>query len=207
MQGGMVVLILEVLMKKNTIQRGGMMKTYPNWFYVPAVTAFFIFFIIPTLSAFYFSLTRWTIFNSTFIGFENYIAFLSDPMLSIGLKNTFIYAFLTSGLKTILALPLAVMLTSNIRFKGFYRSVVFFPVLVSTIAVGITFSIMMQPNLGLINVVLGFMGLPPQPDWLGSPPHLALYSVIFVDIWKGIGIATVIYMAGILASHRITSMP
>ncbi|MBJ2356223.1 sugar ABC transporter permease, partial [Sphaerochaeta sp. S2] len=89
-------------MKKNTIQRG-MMKTYPNWFYVPAVTAFFIFFIIPTLSAFYFSLTRWTIFDSTYIGMENYISFLSDPMLSIGLKNTFIYAFLTSGLKTVLA--------------------------------------------------------------------------------------------------------
>ncbi len=193
---GMVVLILEVLMKKNTIQRG-MMKTYPNWFYVPAVTAFFIFFIIPTLSAFYFSLTRWTIFDSTYIGMENYISFLSDPMLSIGLKNTFIYAFLTSGLKTVLALPLAVMLTSGIRFKGFYRSVVFFPVLVSTIAVGITFSILMQPNIGLINVVLGSMGLP-QPDWLGSP-KVALYSVIFVDVWKGIGIATVIYMAGIIS--------
>jgi raffinose/stachyose/melibiose transport system permease protein len=89
------------------------------------------------------------------------------------------------------------MLTSGIRFKGFYRSVVFFPVLVSTIAVGITFSILMQPNIGLINVVLGSMGLP-QPDWLGNP-HIALYSVIFVDVWKGIGIATVIYMAGIIS--------
>jgi len=89
------------------------------------------------------------------------------------------------------------MLTSGIRFKGFYRSVVFFPVLVSTIAVGITFSILMQPNIGLINVVLGSMGLP-QPDWLGSP-QVALYSVIFVDVWKGIGIATVIYMAGIIS--------
>jgi raffinose/stachyose/melibiose transport system permease protein len=89
------------------------------------------------------------------------------------------------------------MLTSGIRFKGFYRSVVFFPVLVSTIAVGITFSILMQPNAGLINVVLGSMGLP-QPDWLGNP-QIALYSVIIVDVWKGIGIATVIYMAGIIA--------
>ncbi|MGD9927629.1 MAG: carbohydrate ABC transporter permease [Sphaerochaeta sp.] len=55
----------------------------------------------------------------------------------------------------------------------------------------------MQPNIGLINVVLGSMGLP-QPDWLGNP-HIALYSVIFVDVWKGIGIATVIYMAGIIS--------
>ncbi|MBI9095160.1 MAG: sugar ABC transporter permease [Sphaerochaeta sp.] len=173
------------------------MKTYPNWFYLPAIITFTIFFVFPTLSAFYFSLTRWTIFDATFIGFENYVSFLSDQMLSIGLKNTFIYAFLTSGIKTILALPLAVILTSSIRFKGFYRSVVFFPVLVSTIAVGITFSILMQPNSGLFNVILGSMGLP-EPDWLGSP-KLALFSVIFVDVWKGIGIATIIYMGGILA--------
>jgi len=172
-------------------------KTYPYWFYLPAILTFAIFFVVPTVSAFYFSLTRWTIFDATFIGFENYVSFLSDPMLSIGLRNTFIYAILTSGLKTILALPLGVLLTSNIRFKGFYRSVVFFPVLVSTVAIGITFSILMQPNNGVINVMLRTIGLP-QPDWLGNP-KLALYSVIFVDVWKGIGIATVIYMAGILA--------
>lgn len=171
--------------------------SYPNSFYLPAVITFIIFFIIPTISAFYFSLTRWTLFESTFIGLENFKSFLTDPMLSIGLKNTFIYAFLTSGFKTVLALPLAVLLTSRIWFKGFYRSVVFFPVLVSTIAVGVTFSSLMQPNNGVINVTLASFGFG-KPDWLGNP-GLALYSVIFVDIWKGIGIATVIYMAGILA--------
>ncbi len=171
--------------------------SYPNWFYLPAVITFAIFFIWPTLSAFYYSLTRWTIFDATFIGLENYAQFLSDPMLSIGLKNTFIYGILTSGLKTVLALPLAVLLTSGIRFKGFYRSLVFFPVLVSTIAVGITFSILMQPNEGLFNVLLASVGAP-RVDWLGNP-RLALFSVIFVDVWKGIGIATVIFMAGILA--------
>jgi raffinose/stachyose/melibiose transport system permease protein len=184
-------------MGKKSIHRS-LQAAYPNWFYLPGVLTFVLFFIIPTVSAFYFSLTRWTLFEATFIGFENYVAFLSDPMLSIGLKNSLIYAFLTSATKTILALPLAVLLTSEIlRFKGFYRSVVFFPVLVSTIAVGITFSILMQPNKGVINVALRALHLP-YFDWLGDP-RLALYSVIFVDVWKGIGIATVIYMAGILA--------
>ena len=69
--------------------------------YLPAIITFGIFFIIPTLASFYYSLTRWTIFDATYIGLENYKAFLSDPMLSIGLKNTFIYAILTSGLKTV----------------------------------------------------------------------------------------------------------
>jgi raffinose/stachyose/melibiose transport system permease protein len=147
--------------------------------------------------AFYFSFTRWTLFDATFIGLDNYVTFLNDPSLKFGLINTIIYAVLTSGLKVVISLPLAMLLTSNIRFKELYRSIVFFPVLVSTVAVGITFSTLMQPSTGLINTVLHAMGLP-QPDWLGNP-RLALYSVALVDVWKGLGIATVIFMAGILS--------
>jgi len=55
----------------------------------------------------------------------------------------------------------------------------------------------MQPSTGLINTALGALGLP-QPHWLGDP-DLALYSVILVDIWQGLGIATVIFIAGILS--------
>jgi raffinose/stachyose/melibiose transport system permease protein len=173
------------------------LRTYPNSFYLPAALVFGVFFLVPTALAFYFSLTRWTLFSATFIGFDNYVTFLNDPMLMSGLRNTLIYAVLTSGLKVIISLPLATLLTSNIRLKGLLRSIIFFPVLVSTVAVGITFSTLMQPSVGLINTALGFLGLP-QPDWLGDP-DLALYSVALVDVWKGIGIAMVIFMAGILS--------
>ena len=97
----------------------------------------------------------------------------------------------------IISLPLAVLLTSSIRLKALMRGIIFFPVLVSTVAVGITFATLMQPSTGLINNALGALGLP-QPDWLGNP-SLALYSVALVDVWKGVGIATVIFIAGILA--------
>jgi raffinose/stachyose/melibiose transport system permease protein len=173
------------------------LRTYPNWFYLPAAIVFGLFFIVPTAMAFYFSLTRWTLFNATFIGLDNYVSFLGDPRLMAGLRNTLIYAVMTSGLKVIIALPLAMLLTSNIHLKGVFRGIIFFPVLVSTVAVGITFSVLMQPSVGLINTVLGFFGLP-QPQWLGNP-DLALYSVALVDVWKGIGIAMVIFMGGILS--------
>jgi raffinose/stachyose/melibiose transport system permease protein len=173
------------------------LRTYPNWFYLPAAIVFGVFFLVPTATAFYFSLTRWTLFDATFIGFDNYVTFLNDPSLMSGLVNTIIYAVLTSGLKVIISLPLAMLLTSSIRLKGLFRSIIFFPVLVSTVAVGITFATLMQPSTGLINTAFGFFGLP-QPDWLGNP-SLALYSVVLVDVWKGIGIAMVIFMAGILS--------
>ncbi|MEI7847663.1 MAG: sugar ABC transporter permease [Chloroflexota bacterium] len=173
------------------------LHTYPNWFYLPAALVFGVFFIVPTALAFYFSLTRWTLFNATFIGLDNYVAFLRDPQLMSGLRNTLIYAILTSGLKVVIALPLAMLLTSNIRLKGLLRGIIFFPVLVSTVAVGITFASLMQPSVGLINTFLGFLGLP-HPDWLGNPA-IALYSVALVDVWKGVGIAMVLFIAGILS--------
>ncbi len=184
-------------MNIHTQRPRAVLRTYPNWFYLPAALVFGIFFVVPTLLAFYFSMTRWTLFNATFIGLDNYTSFLSDSRLIAGLRNTLIYALLTSGLKVIISLPLAMLLTSNIRLKGLLRGFIFFPVLVSTVAVGITFAALMQPSVGLINTALGFVGLP-QPDWLGNPEY-ALYSVALVDVWKGVGIATVIFIAGILS--------
>ncbi len=173
------------------------LRTYPHWFYLPAAAVFVVFFLVPTALAFYFSLTRWSLFDATFIGLDNYKDFVGDPQLMSGLRNTLIYAVLTSGFKVIIALPLAMLLTSRLRLKGLFRSIIFFPTLVSTVAVGITFATLMQPSVGLINTVLGSLGLP-QPDWLGNP-SLALYSVALVDIWRGIGIAMVIFIAGILS--------
>src|SRR5690606_12503649 len=147
------------------------------------------------IAAFYFSLTRWTLFEATFIGFRNYETFFNNPQLIGGLKNTIIYAIMTSGLKVVISLPLAMLLTSRLQLKSLFRGIIFFPVIVSTIAVGITFSMLMQPSVGFINIALGSLGLP-QPNWLGNP-RLALYSVALVDVWKGLGIATVIFIAGI----------
>lgn len=173
-------------------------RAYPHWFYLPGGIVFLLFFIAPTALAFYFSLTRWSLFDATFVGLDNYATFLTDPMLMTGLQNTVVYAVLTSAFKVLLALPLAVLLVSSaVRFKGLHRSIVFFPTLVSTVAVGITFSALMQPSTGMINAALKLLGLG-QPDWLGNPA-LSLYSVALVDIWRGIGIALVIFMAGILA--------
>jgi len=181
-------------MEHNTRAKS-VLVSYPYWFYLPAAILFGVFFLIPTGMAFYYSLTRWSLFDATFIGLDNYKLFLSDSQLKLAFRNTIIYAVLTSGLKVIIALPLAVLLTSKLKFRGFFRSVIYFPVLVSVVAVGITFSTLMQPSTGLINTALGSFGVD-KINWLGNPA-LALYSVVIVDVWRGIGIAMVIFMAGI----------
>src|SRR3954451_23562795 len=173
---------------------------YPYWFYLPAFIVFFIFFLVPTFSSFYYSLTRWTLFDSQFIGLDNFTQFFSEPELTRGLTYTLIYAVVTSGSKVVLGMLLAVLLTSSVAGRAFMRSVLFFPVLVSTIGVGLTFTILMQPDIGLIDRTLGVVGIH-GPAWLVDP-DLALLSVALVDIWKGVGLATVIYIAGIVSIPR-----
>ncbi len=172
-------------------------SAYPGWFYLPAAVVYGVLFLLPTFASLYFSLTRWTLFDSTFIGFENFIQFFREPFLVQGPINTVVYAVMNSGMKVVLGLLLAVLLTSQVAARGYLRSVVFFPVLVSTVGVGITFTVLMHPTQGAINEALAMFGIK-GPGWLTNP-SLALFSVALVDVWKGVGLATVIYIAGIVA--------
>jgi raffinose/stachyose/melibiose transport system permease protein len=172
-------------------------RNYSYTFLLPGAIIYFIIFILPTFMSFFFSMTRWTLLDYEFIGFDNFITFFQEPSLTIGFKNTFIYALVTCVLKVVLGLLLGVFLTSKIKSKAYLRSVVFFPTLVSTIAIGTAFSMMMHPTEGLINTALSAIGIA-GPDWLGDT-RMALLSVAFVDVWKGVGFATVIYIAGIMS--------
>ena len=171
---------------------------------VPGAVLYIALFFIPTVLSLFFSLTRWTLQEWTFIGFENFTLYFSEEYLRIGFRNTIIYGFLTSALKVIIALYLASFLSSKLRASGFMRSVLFFPTLVSTIGVGITFSILLNPWEGVVNQfikwVAGLVGFTTDgPGWLVDPNLLPIISVSMVDVWKGVGIATLIYIAGIAA--------
>ncbi len=170
---------------------------YPFWFYLVPGLIYAVFFILPTLSSFYYSFTRWDLFTARWIGLDNYRTFFEEQALVTGLRNTLIYAVLTSGTKVVLGMALALLLTSKIIARGYLRSVIFFPVLVSTIGVGLTFTVLMNPERGLINAALGAAGVE-GPGWLTNP-SLALISIALVDIWKGVGLATVIYIAGLVS--------
>src|SRR5215218_823409 len=75
---------------------------YPYWFYLPAAVIFFVFFVVPTFSSFFFSLTRWDLTDWEFIELDNFIQFFQEPALVMSLKNTLIYAVVTCGLKVVL---------------------------------------------------------------------------------------------------------
>jgi raffinose/stachyose/melibiose transport system permease protein len=168
---------------------------YPYWFILPAAVVYAVLYLLPTVASFWFSLTRWDLTTAEFIGLDNFRQFFSEPFLTEGLVNTLIYAVMTSGLKTIIGLLLAVYLTSNVFAQSLQRNLMFFPVLVSTIGVGLTFNALMHPTKGMINAGLAALGIA-GPGWLVNP-DLALFSIAIIDVWKGIGLATLIYIAGL----------
>ncbi|WP_059102621.1 carbohydrate ABC transporter permease [Shouchella shacheensis] len=172
-------------------------KMYSYYFLLPAAIIYTVFFLFPTGMSFFYSMTWWTLTDWEFIGFENFITFFETPSLRIGFRNTLFFAVTAVTGKIILGLLIAVFLCSKIKNRDLLRSFVFFPVLISAVAIGSAFSVMMHPSNGLINDALNLFGIPGV-DWLGNP-DLAIFSVAFTDIWRGLGIAVVIFIAGIMA--------
>ncbi|MDX2479318.1 MAG: sugar ABC transporter permease, partial [Desulfuromusa sp.] len=114
-----------------------------------------------------------------------------------------IFTVITILLKTAVALLLAILLTSGVRrFTNVHRMIIYLPAIVPMIVVGIVFKSILHPSTGVLNVFLSSIGLDfLAQSWLTNP-KIALYSVIFVDTWKGIGYIMVILIAGLEAIPR-----
>jgi raffinose/stachyose/melibiose transport system permease protein len=172
-------------------------KAYSLWFMLPLGIIYVILFLLPTILSFFFSLTIWSWSGWRFVGLGNFVTFFTDYSLGISLVNTLIYSGSVCLFKVILGLLLGVILSGKLRGRNFITAFIFFPNLLSSIAIGLAFKALLHPTRGLINLGLAIAGIS-GPDWLGNS-NTALLAVILVDLWKGIGITTVIYLAGINA--------
>ncbi|WP_238727381.1 carbohydrate ABC transporter permease [Diplocloster modestus] len=173
---------------------------YSYWMLLPCLAIFGIFFLLPAVMGVGFSFLniRNVDFQAaTFAGIGNYKNVLTDSGMNIAIKNSFIFAFVTTILKVTLGLLLAVLLNNKLKTTNFMRTVFFLPAVLSSVAVGLIFTAMMHPANGIINVALRAMGLPMlAQNWL-TDPKLAIFSVAFVEVWKWTGFTMVILLAGL----------
>lgn len=175
-------------------------KIYPFYFSVGAIILYSLFMVIPGLLGFYLSFTDWNRYSSeiNFIGFQNFELIFSKQNYWHSITNTVIFTVVTIGLKTLFALLLALLLTKGIkRFFNFHRVIIYLPAIIPMIVIGIAFKSILHPATGVLNELLRRVGLDfLTQQWLTNP-HLALYSVIGVDTWKGVGYIMVIMIAGL----------
>jgi multiple sugar transport system permease protein len=136
-----------------------------------------------------------TPFAVGFIGIDNYTHLLGDPLFRKVMVNTGLYVVLGVPLTMGLALGAAVLLNRIERVKGLFRVGYYLPVVTSIVAVSVVWKFLYRPDGGLINEVLGLVGLP-QPEWLDNP-SLALPSLVVMAAWRNLGSLMIIFLAGL----------
>ena len=164
-------------------------KYAPYLFLLPAAVVLVIFFFIPFFQTFLLSFLDYStnIYKPEFIGLENYIKLLHNPIFYKVLWNTFIYLFVAVPILAIFPLFLGVTL---------YKILIYLPVIVSIVVAAIAFK-WLYADQGILNYAVTSLGFK-SIGWL-TDPNYALYSVIIVTIWKGIGYYMIIYLAALMS--------
>ncbi|MBN8547317.1 MAG: sugar ABC transporter permease [Ignavibacteria bacterium] len=178
------------------------MKKAAYFFLAPALTAIFVFFFIPVISAFIISFTDFDIYaignysKFRFTAFDNYIKLFDNALFWTALKNTLFFVVISGPLSIAVSLGAAMMLNSKlVKFKGIFRLVYFMPVVTTLVAVSIVWRFIYHPEFGLLNYGLSFLGIG-KIDWLGDP-NWSMPSIILLSIWKNFGYNMIIFIAGL----------
>ena len=166
------------------------------FFLLPAFAVIFLFHVIPAFYAWYISFFKFdNLSPMIFTGLSNYARLLKDEMFWKSLFNTFYFAAGTIPLSIIISVFIAVLLNQKIRGLSFFRTAYFLPVITSMNAVAMVWLWIFQPDIGLLNYILGFFGVS-RINWLMDPVW-AMPAVIMVSVWKNIGYNIIIFLVGL----------
>lgn len=168
-------------------------------FLAPAVILFGLFTAYPLIKTVIMSFYSWDGFSDTktFVGFANLSRVFSDDVFWLGMKNVVIFAIAAFLIMNPIALLLAVLVSGEIEGSKFYRIIFYLPVMLSGIVVGFVWSWLFNGDYGLINSVLKMLGLANlQQDWLNQP-GTAIFAIIVVSIWQGIGGSFLLFWSGL----------
>jgi multiple sugar transport system permease protein len=172
---------------------------------IPLFVALFVVDAFPLAYAFVASLQRFMLSGADqsrpFIGLDNYTSFVFTPEFSNAAVNTIILTVSVVTLEMTIAFAIAYLLAlPNLRFRNLYFVVIMVPLLLSPVAVGLSWRLILHPDLGILNYVIGLVGIPRQA-WLGNV-NLAMPSLIAVDIWHETSALILIFYAGLQALPR-----
>lgn len=183
------------MFKKRTLQ-----QKQEIWAYGFLVVPLFFFIVVrffPTFYSFNVSLRDWSMLSleKPFIGLDNFRGLLGDEVFWKALGNTFKYVLLGVPIQIVIGLSIALMLHNIDRFVPLFRTLFFVPYVTSVVAVAWVWRFMYQPHIGLFNRFLLDLGFE-QIHFLRNP-DTALYSILAMIIWHGLGFQIVLFLAGL----------
>ena len=172
-------------------------KTTPYLYMLPGCAMVLVFVYIPVIANCVYSFFRLSSYSAgmKFVGLDNYIRFFHNESLGIMLRNNLLYCVISLivlvGFGTVIALLLESKLASS-RFRNAFRNIYYIPALISLTAVGLMFTFIYEPNLGLLNSAFKALGLTSMTQsWLGDS-KIAIYCIIAMSQWQYTGYITLL---------------
>jgi multiple sugar transport system permease protein len=166
----------------------------------PAMLVTTAFLLIPMVLSAYWSLTDYNgITAPTWVGLHNYVALFHDPRFVRSLTNTITFVILGMTIGPALGLCAALLLNEHIRGRAFFRVAIFLPVTTSLVVVATVWKLLLNDQ-GIVNAALSLFGLNGHA-WLADP-STALYAVILVSVWQGLGFEAVVFLAALQSIPR-----
>ncbi len=186
-------------MKSAVARAGDPFKAEKVWglvFVLPLALGFLVFNLYPLIASVFLSFTDYDIYHPPgFVGLKNYFSLTHDARFWKVMKNTVVYMLGNVPLQIVFSLILASLLNNRIPGIYVYRTAIFVPVVTSWVAAGVALRWMLASEIGLVNQVLGYVGIK-GPPWLREPGW-AMLSIIIANLWKSVGFNTMLYLAGL----------
>ena len=174
----------------------------PYLFLIPACVVLATFVLYPALKAIYLSFTNFNMIREAeFVGFANYLNVWRDPFFWAALKNTLLYMVMVVPVLVIAPIFLAALVNKHIPGITFIRAAIYLPVITSLVISGLIWKWVYEEQ-GILNYVLLASGVTTDPVAFLTDPANALFSVMAVTIWSGMGYYMVIYLAGLQSIPR-----
>ncbi|MEI2778649.1 MAG: sugar ABC transporter permease [Tetrasphaera sp.] len=187
----------------DTRRRRKQSRLFATLFLAPTVIGIGLFTVIPIIASFVLAFFEWDIIsNPKFVGLANFADIATDPTVRVSFLNTILFVIAAVTLQLALALGLAVLVQSKMpnALRSFFRSVFFFPLILSAASVSIMMSYLFNQNFGLVNHFLGKVGVPAIP-WLNSEAG-AMIMIILVYVWQNFGFSFLLFLGGLASIPR-----
>ena len=164
------------------------------WFILPAIFGFAVFYLLPMARGLQISVTNWDLLSDpVFVGFANYRALLEDSHFHHALLTTVTYVLVNITTQTVAGLGIAVLMQRVCQSTAL-RSILLVPWLVPNVTVAVVTLFILDPNIGLLNHIIGFFHVGPIAFY--GNPDLAIYTVALVNSWRNMGYTALLIFAG-----------
>ena len=168
-------------------------------FTAPALVLFFMFIVWPMIRAVEFSFFRWKGFGPLvdFVGLKNYVSVLTNDVFIGALLNNLFVVVMSIVIQLPVGIAVALLLNRKMRFQGILRMIVFVPYVLAEVIAGVVWFQLLQPQYGVIDSILGLVGIQgPEQGFLGDPKY-AMWTVMVVLTWKYLGLAIILFLVGL----------